>query len=399
MINITDKKELSLKNVWMISPVNQTGANQTQFDFTKILEGADWKHVKEYKISDLARYMLNPHPVIIYKELIGCKVIFKKSLTASIIDKIKNLFLKNHEDTSTDRYSTVLVSNKKIDFLSLKDKDLKKHLSSLNDLLAPYDSTIAFLSKLDVDNVADITGICKDIGDNKSFLTLQGSIQDKINYVTGSILKKVKVILEKSYLSNGLFEMRGYDFESYDPSKTYRLLKISVKGKSKYCLLGPDNKLEFWVEDDSLVNFMFLLEQSIKKDAKFYNFINLCLNGKAKAQKIFINRQFEIDYSRKRIPAIYKKVFKMHDMKENEKDIVVNSLNNLQLGIAFNYVPLSDSGEKRLYTNISVMHDLKALEPIKTSMPAVYSEINKQAAFSEAGRYYLLDSIMGYQNV
>ena len=102
MTNITDKKELSLKHIWIISQ-----KNQTHFDFTGILEGAGRKDVKEYKISDLARYMLNPDPVIIYKELLGCKIAFKKPLTASIIDKIKNIFSKNHEDTSTDRYSKI----------------------------------------------------------------------------------------------------------------------------------------------------------------------------------------------------------------------------------------------------------------------------------------------------
>jgi hypothetical protein len=45
------------------------------------------------------------------------------------------------------------------------------------------------------------------------------------------------------------------------------------------------------------------------------------------------------------------------------------------------------------------MHDFRALETIKSHLPNVYSEINKKALVSDAGKLYLLNSIRGYQNV
>ena len=38
---------------------------------------------------------------------------------------------------------------------------------------------------------------------------------------------------------------------------------------------------------------------------------------------------------------------------------------------------------------------LRALEPLRKSLPAVYAEMSKRASTAEAGRFYLLDSITG----
>jgi hypothetical protein len=51
-----------------------------------------------------------------------------------------------------------------------------------------------------------------------------------------------------------------------------------------------------------------------------------------------------------------------------------------------------------MHTDISVLHDLRALEPLRKNLPHVYSAVVKQATVSEAGRFYLLDSINGYNN-
>ncbi|MDY6842770.1 MAG: hypothetical protein SVW57_01575, partial [Thermodesulfobacteriota bacterium] len=60
------------------------------------------------------------------------------------------------------------------------------------------------------------------------------------------------------------------------------------------------------------------------------------------------------------------------------------------------YIPQSYCVEQKLFTNISVMHDFRALEPIKSELPLLYSEIDKMTSVSEAGKFYLLDSIRGW---
>jgi hypothetical protein len=81
------------------------------------------------------------------------------------------------------------------------------------------------------------------------------------------------------------------------------------------------------------------------------------------------------------------------------KEVITEVLNRHQSIVTFNYVPCSGVGKNKLYTNISVMHDIKALEPIKSTMPELYSEIDKKTYTSDVGRLYLLESLRGYQNV
>ena len=80
----------------------------------------------------------------------------------------------------------------------------------------------------------------------------------------------------------------------------------------------------------------------------------------------------------------------------DEKDVIVESLNQLQLGVAFSYVMKNESGKSKLFTQISVLHNIKALEPIRQRLPKLYSEINTRIPISDTRRFYFLDSIRGY---
>ena len=73
-------------------------------------------------------------------------------------------------------------------------------------------------------------------------------------------------------------------------------------------------------------------------------------------------------------------------------------MNYQQIGISFNYIPQPDSAADNMITLISVLHDLRALELLRKNLPQVYHEIEKRVGVSEAGRFYLLDSIEGCSN-
>jgi hypothetical protein len=49
-------------------------------------------------------------------------------------------------------------------------------------------------------------------------------------------------------------------------------------------------------------------------------------------------------------------------------------------------------------TLISVLHDLRALDVLRTTLPRVYDEVSKCVSESEAGKFYLLDSIEGFNH-
>ncbi|UCF91544.1 MAG: hypothetical protein JSW39_25280, partial [Desulfobacterales bacterium] len=138
--------------------------------------------------------------------------------------------------------------------------------------------------------------------------------------------------------------------------------------------------------------------QSLKADTKLKEAFHSCLTGQALPVKLFFNKQIEIDYSKAPIPKIYQDVFKTCNVEVSAGNLIKNSLNYLQCCVSFNYVPRSDSGVEKLFTQISIMHDFRALEALKKSLPQVYSEMSKRALISEAGIFYLLDSVKGSTN-
>jgi hypothetical protein len=70
----------------------------------------------------------------------------------------------------------------------------------------------------------------------------------------------------------------------------------------------------------------------------------------------------------------------------------------LQIGVSLNYMLNDDKRDDRMFTHISVLHDCRALEPLRKNLPEVFAAVLKLGCVSEAGRYYLLDAINGFNN-
>jgi hypothetical protein len=105
-----------------------------------------------------------------------------------------------------------------------------------------------------------------------------------------------------------------------------------------------------------------------------------------------------VDYSKSQFPAIYRDILKAKKTNSNQQNLIRPALNYLQIGISFNYLPQPESEQDNIVTLISVLHDLRALELLRKTLPQVYNEIEKRVGISEAGRFYLLDSIEGCNN-
>jgi len=381
--------------IWIISdgmPVN--------LDLSNICKEAITGPITEYRISELARYLLNPNPITLEEKVVGCKVQYRTSSSGTIKRSLLKI-LPGHKNASDSNISHIeeIVTTSKIGAPTFTDEALNAHFIKMNELLKPYDPVQKKLSALDRERVEDIKALCEDIGRNRYQLNLQGSISDKINFVSNSLSKKTKVIANKAYLLNGLFEMRGFNFKGFYAKNSNRLIKFSQNNQLRYCVLNANYQFEYWINENMLINYMHLFEQCIQTDLKLREALMLCVKGEAKPLKLFFAKQLGQAYSDKHLPAIYREVFNAHKITQNEKDALAGTLNKFQSIVSFNYVPLSGPEKHKLCTNISVMHDFRALEPIKCHLPQVYSEINKKAMVSDAGKLYLLDSIRGYQNV
>lgn len=375
-------------DMWVIS-----NGKYTDMDLSRICGAVGAKTVVEYKISDLARYLLNPNPIHVYKKLIGCTIHYHQPRT-TMLDRLRHILpsrlLGPMGDTQIP--PEILVSDYDINTTRPRDAGLESHFIKLTGLLLPFDPVIRRLSTLDTHTVSDVFGTCREAGNPHSYLTIQGNIDEKISYVRKYLLKDVSVILEKAHISDGLFEMRGFDFESYDPERSYRLIKFYLDTNARACVLGLNDTLEYWLDDTKHIHYLQLLQQLMDTNPKMGNSLLLCASGKAEPLKLLFNKHLAVDYSKLHLPEIYRDVLKMHDIELKENNAVTDAINSSQLGISFNYVPQSDSGENEIITNLSVMHNLKALEPLKSTFPHVYSEIDKRSSVTGAGKYYLLDS-------
>ncbi|MDY6842771.1 MAG: hypothetical protein SVW57_01580, partial [Thermodesulfobacteriota bacterium] len=330
-----NKKKVSSDDMWIISDGRSINLN-----FYGINEETWANFGVEYRISDIARYLLNPNPIEIEKKLIGCEVHYHQPSSNKIKEKIRRIIPKRTHSIIKDNNIAPDILESKFERKSslLKDENLKSHINRIYDSLMPYDSMVKELTKLDnIHRIKDITGVCEDIDGNRSTLTLHGNVNQKIDYIINMVSKDVKIIIEKAYLSNGLFEMRGFDFESYDSTQAYRFIKFTKNGKAYYCVLNADNTILYWVDDTLLIHYIHLLEQSLRTNARFNDSLRLCAEGKAKPVKLFFYTQLKINYSQTKLPEIYRKVLENCSMGSNERDLVINSLQNMQLGILFNY--------------------------------------------------------------
>ncbi|MBU0987390.1 MAG: hypothetical protein KKH68_09075 [Proteobacteria bacterium] len=395
--NPTPEEPYDVEGIWVISR-----GKYTDFDLSRIYDGVQSKTVTEYDLSDLGRYLLDPNPIQVKKKLIGCEIYYsrpfyhlKETIRRVLPQKLQGLI------TPEQILPEVLLSDLATHQTPLKDRDLESHFDKIAERLKPYDAVIkrlSQLSKMEINKISDIIGTCRDIGGNLSYLKIQGSIDEKIGYICNFLLKDVGVVLEKAHISDGLFEMKGFDFASFDSKKSYRLIKFMSDKKPRACVINVDHKVEYWIENIRHIHYLQLFDQLIKMNPKLNKSLHLCTQGKAEPLKLFFNQDLEIDYSEANLPDVYRRVFEMYDIEPNKKDIVKRVLNHSQLGITFNYVPQTGSVDDRLFVNFSVMHNIRALDPIKDELPQVYSEINKRAALTEAGKYYLLDSFRGYKN-
>jgi hypothetical protein len=384
-------------DLWIISK-----GRDCQFDLRSI-EGAKYTEkvdVRAYQISDIAYYMLSPAPIEVEKRLIGCEIHYSQRGITKFIEKIKRLFPRRIRIWWKGNVipPEVLISHCQIDIPPLRDKALENHLKKIYESLRAYDSITKRLPQLDPFQIAHVIGICKDFGGNYTYLKLQGSIEDRLRYLQNHISKDVGVLLRSAYIGEGLFEMRGFDFSTFDPSHCHRLIAYQQNGKPKCCVLNAKNAVEYTLSDLHHLKYMLLLQQALRDDLRLREAFASCIQSQAKPLKLFFNRQLEMDYSKCAFPRIYRDILKVKKVNLNQRNLIKSALNYLQIGISFNYIPQFGNTENNLITMISVLHDLRALELLRKNLPQVYGEIKKRVNTSEAGSFYLMDSIEGFNH-
>lgn len=381
--------------IWIISE-----GRFSDRDLSRVVDAkVDGPH-REYKISDIGRYLLNPRAIEVKKKMIGGEIHYKQGWLKKIRRALRKILPAGSKEGKINAGFSpeVIVSRFKLRIPAMQDPALESYLNRIYDQLKTYDSFAKRLGQLDSRLILQVVGICEDVGGNYSYLKLQGSVDEKIKYLVSFISKDVGVILNKAYIAEGLFEMRGYDFKSFTPAKSYRLLAYKSGGEPKACVLTGGNQVEFYLSDYHLIKYMHLLEQALRADPGLCQAFEQCLEGQVQPIKLFFNKKLEIDYAKSPLPTIYRDMFQTLNVSLNQRNLVKPMLNYLQIGVSLNYMLNNDHRDDRMFTHISVLHDCRALEPLRKNLPEVFNRVLKQGCVSEVGRYYLLDAINGFNN-
>ncbi len=372
--------------VWVVSEAGPVRLDPAAFD-----PEADRGPVKECRISEIGRYLIHPGPVEIRKRLIGCEVHPSRRAPIRWLRRVQNGLRRSAQRKQSD----VILSGFKLKIPAVRDPDLESHLRRLADELRGYDPFVKKLGRLKTARIAHIIGICEDIGGGYSYLKLQGALEEKIRYLTANVGREVRVTLHRAHLSDGLFDLRGFPPAVFNPANAFRLVSYTRDGKPAACVLNASGHLDFRLADPHALRYLSLLEHTLSANPDLQRAFSKCFLGRARAVRLFFNTQLEVDYAKAGLPEVYRSIFRLAELGAGGRNILKPVLNFMQTAVSLSYLPAVDTDEEKLQTQISILHDLRALDPLRKSLPTVYAEISRRAFSSDAGRFYLLDSISG----
>jgi hypothetical protein len=369
---------------WVITEGKLVRLDPTEFD-----PEAEKGVVKEYRISEIGRYLLNPGPIEIRKRLVGCEVHSAPTWLSRVRQRLPGW------NNARRRKPEMLLSGFKLKMPAFRDPDLDAHFKKMADELRGFDPFAKKLARLEPRRLSHLIGICEDVGGGYSYLKLQGAADEKIRYLSSHVGRAVRVTIHRAHVSDGLFELRAFPAMGFNADHSYRLYAYSRDGQPAACVLTSLGNLDYRLPNPQAVKYLSLLEHVLSSSPDFRRCFEACFSGRCRPVRLFFNRQLEVDYSKTNLPEIYREILRSSETTASSRNLVKPVLNYLQVAVSLSYLPSPDGADQRLITHICILHDLRALEPLRKSLPAVYAEMSQRAFSSEAGRYYVLDSITG----
>ncbi len=354
-------------------------------------------NVSAFEISSLGRYLLSPKNIEVRRRLIGCEVVFKPSwwtrLRNTATGGLPGVFRDRFDERSTEVELVLSPFSPRIPHL--RDRRLRAHILKIYAGLKKNDPVLKRLDALPLNQVERIIGLCADQAGNRSRMEIEGSVDEQVAYVAQHLLQEVAVILDSAHLGRGLFEMGGFNFQTYDPGRRHVLLVGERKGRRQACVLLGETEVDYWIQDIKLIDYMYLLEHALESNARFRGPFQACARGEAVPLKLLFNRDLDIHYTGSHPPEAYREV--LHTQVNNPAllELVFDAINRMQLGVSLNYVPVVGPNQEQMFTNITVMHDMRALETIKEQLPGLYATMAARASATDVGAYYVLDAIEG----
>jgi hypothetical protein len=380
----------NLANLWIVS-----SPRTARFAFDQRGMKTEPTTAREYRISAIGRYLVSPAALTVRKRLVGCEIHYQPPLIVRWKQRMLKVIGKK-AISHRPPHSLVMDFPRLADTPS--DMNLNHHIHHFYDSFRPFDSFHHNLEKIDPGRVAQVTGICEDDSGYRSPVAIDGAPVQQIDFVRSHVGRQIDVRLKRAHIADGLFEMKGFDFLNFDPRAQYRLIRFVHNGTPKACVTEDDHTIAFWIDDVKLVNYLQLFEYCIQHDRHMRESLYNCIQGKAAALRLMFNHRLEIDYSQAPLPAVFQEAIGEKHMADHSDNLIKQNLNHYQVGVSFNAMTLQAGGGSALCTHISILQNLRALEPIKDRLPALFAAMAQRSAQSEEGNFYLLETICGVRN-
>jgi hypothetical protein len=382
-----EKQNADLEKLWVVSPPRTA---RFAIDYPGMEKVPTT--VREYRISAIGHYLVSPAALDVRRRLAGCEIHWQVSRISRWLSPLRRLAGKKGAGS---RPPLSLTMNFPSPAASPFDANLKRHIDLLYDSLRPFDLFFQALGGIDPGKVDRVAGICEDDTGLRAAVTFTGAPWQQLAFVRRHAGREIDVRLERAEFADGLFEMKGFDFINFNPRTTYRLIRFEHDGRPKACVLNEDHTIAFWLDSVKLVKYLQLFEYCIQHNDPLRESLIQCIQGKAAALRLMFTPRMEIDYSRAPLPAVFQEAIGRTRLADPQDRLIKQNLNQYQMGVSFNAMALQESGRSELCTHISILQDLRALEPIKDRIPDLFAKMAQGAAQSEEGRFYLLESICG----
>lgn len=347
---------------------------------------------REYRISALGRYLIAPQSIVVKRRLVGCEIHWKRSSGSRIFPNfIRSWFGKGNDHPP---HKTIMAEDQNKS-CRLTDEGLRLHFQGIEKKLRPFDPFQKALVGIEPSKVANIVGICKDRIGGRSHLTISGEPDKQLDYIKKKFGVNVPVKLAQAQITDGLFELQGFNVSQDASAVTYSLVRMFHNGKAHACVLNDDLSVAFWLDDPKVIGYLQLFEYCLQSNRQMRESLGQCLAGDALPMRLLFNKALEIDYGKAQLPALYREILEDKDNTGHMANSIKQNLNHHQLGVSLNYISHQGENGGGVHTEISILQEMRAIEPLRERFPHVFKAVTQKAAVSDAGRFYLLDSISG----
>ncbi len=387
MERVPDRGADSAGAPWAISE-----PRRIDFDLRAIDPAADPVPAKAYRISPLARALLHPGPIEIRKRLIGAEI---HAATGA-----RGLRALAGRLRRRPPAGELLLSGLRLRLPPLGDPALQAHLEQLAEALRAYDPVQRRLARLDPRRIAHVVGVCEDPGNGYSYLKLLGTVEERLRYLAAHLGREVRITVHRAHSSEGTFELRAFPPGLFGEGPGVPLIAYRRAGQPAACVLQASGKLDFRLVAAEEVRYLMLLETSLRQCGEMRRAMEAIRQGGLRPLRLsFEPAAGPAPAGEGVLPRIFRELLPAETGPARIGSLIRPALAAMRTVVTLSGLRTAADGGEELRFIRCTLHDLRALEPLRRALPAVYEEISRRAVPTEAGRLYVLEETTGIGHV